>query len=118
MEFIWILDELFLTNLIVNVASHPAFERNGADLEVQQTIGLTEALLGTTIKIPTMEDQKQLKIPAGVSPGTKMRIKGHGFPQMGGKDKGDLYVKINVKLPASLTDQQRELIEQLRETGL
>ena len=64
------------------------------------------------------EEQKSLKVPAGVSPGTKMRIKGFGFPKMGKHEKGDLYVKIQVKLPASLTDQQRELVEKLRETGL
>ena len=105
--------------IVVNVAAHPIFTRDGADLEVQQTIGLTEALLGTTIKVPTMEEHnKQLKIPAGISPGTKMRIKGYGFPRMGSEDKGDLYVKINVKFPPSLTEQQRQLIEQLRETGL
>ncbi|PIE33255.1 integrase [candidate division KSB3 bacterium] len=104
--------------VVVNIAPHPEFERNGADLEVQHTIGLTEALLGTTLKITTMEDQKQLKVPAGVSPGTKMRIKNHGFPRMGGKGKGDLYVKINIKFPSTLTDRQRQLIEELKETGL
>ncbi|GAK55781.1 heat shock protein DnaJ-like [Candidatus Vecturithrix granuli] len=104
--------------IVVNIAPHPMFERHGADLEVQHTIGLTEALLGATIKVPTMEEQKQLKIPAGVSPGTKMRIKGQGFPKMGKKEKGDLYVKINVKFPSALTEQQRQLIEQLKDTGL
>jgi len=104
--------------VVVNVAAHPQFERDGADLEVQQTIGLTEALLGTTLKVPTMEEPKQLKVPAGISPGTKMRIKGHGFPKMGGKEHGDLYVKINIKFPSSLTEQQQTLIEELKETGL
>ena len=104
--------------IVVNVAPHPQFERNGADLEVQQTIGLTEALLGTTLKVPTMEEPKQLRIPGGISPGTKMRIKAHGFTKMGSKGHGDLYVKINVKFPSSLTEQQMKLIEELKETGL
>ncbi len=105
--------------VVINIAPHPLFERHGADLEAPVTIGLTEALLGATISVPTMaEEQKSLKVPAGVSPGTKMRIKGFGFPKMGKHEKGDLYVKIQVKLPASLTDQQRELVEKLRETGL
>jgi curved DNA-binding protein len=104
--------------IVVNVAPHPQFERKGADLEVPQTIGLTEALLGTTLKVPTMEEPKQLKIPAGISPGIRMRIKAHGFPRMGSNDKGDLYVKINVKFPDKLTEQQQKLIEQLKETGL
>ncbi len=104
--------------LVVNVAPHPTFERDGADIEVQQTIGLTEALLGTTITVPTMEGEKQLKIPAGVSPGTKRRIRGYGFPRMNGNDKGDLYVTINITFPSSLTEQQQGLIQQLKETGL
>jgi len=104
--------------VVVNVASHPTFIRNGDDLEVIATIGLTEALLGATVTVPTMEDEKSLKVPAGMSSGQKMRIKGYGFPRMGNKSKGDLYVKIDVQFPKSLSEEQRELIEQLRQTGL
>ncbi|PID56473.1 integrase [candidate division KSB3 bacterium] len=104
--------------IVVNVAPHPQFERHGADLEVQQTIGLTDALLGTSLKVPTMDEPKQLRVPAGIRSGTRMRIKAHGFPRMGRADKGDLYVKILVKFPDVLTDRQRDLIEELRETGL
>ena len=63
-------------------------------------------------------EEKQLKVPAGTSSGKKMRIKGYGFPHMKGNDKGDLYIKIEVQFPSSLTKKQRELIEQIRETGL
>jgi curved DNA-binding protein len=65
-----------------------------------------------------MEESKQLKVPAGISPGQRMRIKGYGFPQVGKKSTGDLYVKIDVTLPKDLSREQRELVEQLRETGL
>ncbi len=104
--------------IVVDVASHPTFKRDGADLEVQQTIGLTDALLGTTITVPTMEGEKQLKLPGGISPGCKRRIKDFGFPHMSGSGKGDLYVVVNVQFPGSLTEKQRELIKQLKETGL
>ncbi len=104
--------------VVVNVASHPTFTRNGENLEVNAQIGLTEALLGTTLTVPTMDEEKQLKVPAGMSPGKKMRIKGYGFPRMGKTGTGDLYVKIDVTLPKSLSDEQRSLVEQLRETGL
>lgn len=104
--------------ITVNVAPHPVFTRNGVNLEISSTIGLTDALLGTTVNVPTMEDEKQLKIPPGFSPGKKMRIKGYGFPKMRGKEKGDLYVKIDVQLPEKLTDKQRQLIEELKKAGL
>lgn len=104
--------------VVVNVADHPTFTRNGENLEVNAPVSLTDALLGTTITVPTMEEQKQLKVPGGMSPGRKMRIKGYGFPRMGKQGKGDLYVKIDVTLPKHLSDEQRALVEQLRETGL
>ena len=75
--------------IVVNVAPHPQFTRKGVNLEVNATIGLTDALLGTTVTVQTMDEEKQLKIPAGISSGQKIRIKGHGFPRMGGKGKGD-----------------------------
>ncbi len=104
--------------VVVNVAPHPIFTRNGEHLEVNATIGLTEALLGTTVTVPTMEEDKQLKVPAGMPPGKKMRIKGYGFPHTGKKGNGDLYVKIDINIPKHLSKKQRELVEQLRETGL
>ena len=102
----------------VKIAAHPDFERKGADLEYTAQIGLTDALLGVTITVPTMEQPKQLKVPAGSSPGARMRIKGFGFPQINGGGKGELYVKLDVQFPATLTSKQQELIEKLRETGL
>ena len=105
--------------ITVNITPHPHFVRKGADLEYTAKIGLSDALLGTIIAVPTMDnEEKQLKIPAGTSPGTKMRIKGYGFPHMKGDRRGDLYVKIEVQFPSSLTKQQRKLIEQIKETGL
>jgi curved DNA-binding protein len=82
--------------IVVDVTPHPYFERKGADIEYTAKIGLSDALLGMTITVPTMEETKQLKVPPGISSGTKMRIKGYGFPRMGGKGKGDLYVKIAI----------------------
>ncbi len=104
--------------VVVNVAPHPTFTRNGENLEVNARIDLTEALLGTTVTVPTMDEEKQLKVPAGISPGKKMRVKGYGFPRMGETGTGDLYVKIDVTFPKSLSDEQRRLVEQLREAGL
>ena len=65
---------------------------------------------------PNTETSTQ--VPAGMSPGKKMRVKGYGFPRMGETGTGDLYVKIDVTFPKSLSDEQRSLVEQLREAGL
>jgi curved DNA-binding protein len=82
-------------------------------------VKLSEILMGTRISVSTLDDKKlSIKIPPGTQPGTKMRMPGQGLPHMKSKKKGDLYVKIQVKLPKQLTDEQKDLIDKLAETGL
>jgi curved DNA-binding protein len=101
------------------LVADPVFEVQGYDLYLHREIKLSEALLGTTVYVPTLDNKKlSLKIPPGTKPGTKMRMAGNGLPEMEGKSKGDLYVKIKVKIPGQLTAEQKKLIEKLAETGL
>ena len=80
---------------------------------------ISEVLLGATISVPTIEGrQLSLKIPAGTKPGTKMRLTGHGLPAMKGRKKGDLFVRIQVKIPKHLSNEQRKLVEKLAAAGL
>jgi curved DNA-binding protein len=86
---------------------------------MNQELKLSEIILGTQISVPTLDDkQLSLKIPPGTKPGTKMRMSGHGLPHMKSSKKGDLYVKVQLKLPKKLTDEQKKLIHQLAETGM
>jgi curved DNA-binding protein len=99
--------------------SDPVYSLENHDLHMNHELKLSEAVLGTRISVPTLGDKKlSLKIPPGTKPGTKMRMSGHGLPHMKGNKKGDLYVKIQIKLPKQLTKEQRNLIEKLAETGL
>ena len=108
--------DLFIRAKVLN---DPLYRAEKYDLHMNQELKLSEAVLGTRISVPTLDDkQLSLKIPPGTKPGTKMRMSGHGLPHMKGNKKGDLYVKIQVKLPRQLTDEQKKLIEQLAETGL
>jgi curved DNA-binding protein len=101
------------------VLSDPVYSLENHDLHMNHELKLSEAVLGTRISVPTLGDKKlSLKIPPGTKPGTKMRMSGHGLPHMKGNKKGDLYVKIQIKLPKQLTKEQRNLIEKLAETGL
>jgi curved DNA-binding protein len=101
------------------VLTDPRYRAEKYDLYLNQELKLSEVLLGTTISVSTLDDKKlSLKIPPGTSPGTKMRMPGQGLPHMKGNKKGDLYVKIQVKLPKQLTDEQQKLIEKLAEAGL
>ena len=99
--------------------SDPLYRAENYDLYMNHELKLSEAVLGTSISVPTLDGKKlSLKIPPGTKPGTKMRMSGHGLPHMKDQKKGDLYVKIQVNLPKTLSDEQRKLIEKLAEAGL
>jgi len=101
------------------VLPSPVYDVKGHDLYINQDIRLSEAILGSNISVPTLSGKElKLKIPAGTKHKTKMRLSGHGLPQMDGKGQGDLYVRIRVNTPNRLTKQQKSLVEQLAETGL
>ncbi len=101
----------------VHVLPHPIFKREGNDIVVEHTVSLTDALLGAIIQVPTLEGEKQVKVPAGTQPLTKLRLRGLGIHSRGG-DRGDQFVKIIVNLPKTLTPEQSELIESLKGQGL
>lgn len=107
--------DLYLT---VRVGGDPDFIREGNDLIVGRQIRFSEAALGTTLDVPTFDTPKRIKVPAGVQSDTKIRLKGCGMPIRGGSGKGDLYVKISVKVPELVTGEQKKLLEQLAQTGL
>jgi curved DNA-binding protein len=107
--------DLYLT---VNVGPDPVFQREGDDIIMTHEVKFSQAALGGSVDVPTMEGPKRIKIPAGIQSGTKVRLKGLGFPQMGKQVRGDMYVRIAVHVPEKLTPKQKELIEQLAAEGL
>jgi curved DNA-binding protein len=104
--------------LQVEIMHDPLFQREGDDLYVEKTVKFTEAVLGTTVEVPTLDGDKKVKVPPGTQNNTKIRIKGYGMPIMQGKGKGNLYVKIAVEIPRKLSKTQRESIEKLATEGL
>jgi curved DNA-binding protein len=97
----------------------PVFSARDQDLYINREIKLSEALLGTTLSVPTLDDrQLSLKIPPGTKHGTKMRLTGHGLPAMKGSGQGHLYVRILIQIPKELTPEQEKLVSDLAETGL
>jgi len=104
--------------LQVAVRNHPTFEREGDDIIVEKEINFSEAALGTTIDVPTLEGTKKVKIPPGTQSHTKMRLRGLGVPHFRGTGNGDEYVKVIVKVPKRMTDKSRRLIEDLAKEGI
>ncbi len=97
----------------VHVASDARFDRRGRHVTTTVKVPLTQAILGTTVEVPTLDEPVTLKIPAGTQPGTTMRVKGRGVPASGKHASGDLLVTVSVSVPKKLTKQQRALVEQL-----
>jgi len=97
----------------------PEFTSKEYDLFIDRHIKLSESLLGTTVLIPTLDGKElSLKIPPGTKHKTKMRLTGRGLPHMKGNGKGDLYVSIHVDTPKTLTDEQKDQVKKLAESGL
>jgi curved DNA-binding protein len=104
--------------LQISVGDHPIFIREGDDLTVEKEINFSEAVLGTTIEVPTLEGKKSVKIPPGTQSHTKMRLKGLGLPRFQKEGKGDEYVKVIVKIPKKVTEKSKELIQELAKEGI
>lgn len=90
------------------------FKRDGTDLYTEQTIDLYSAVLGGDVVINTFTDKVKLKVKEGTQNGTKVRLKGKGFPKYKKEGQfGDLYVTYKVDIPTNLTDEQRDLFTKL-----
>lgn len=101
----------------VHVRKHPSLRKEGYNLVMDLTVSLSDALLGAEESLKTLDGTISLKIPAGTNTGTILRVKGKGVPQ-GANKRGDLYVRITVKLPEKLSREQKKLVEELKNTGL
>lgn len=108
--------DLFIKSKVLD---DPKFSAQQHDLYLDQELKLSEAILGVTISVPTIDDkQLNLKIPPGSKNGTKMRLPGHGLPNMKGNKKGDLYVRIQIIIPKNLSKEQKKIVEELAASGL
>ena len=102
--------------IVLSVAGHEFFERDGNDLHCVMPISVPQAALGDELAIPTLEGETTLKIPEGTQSGKEFRIRGKGVPHLNERGRGDLVVQIAVQTPKKLTKVQRELLRQLAET--
>jgi molecular chaperone DnaJ len=103
--------------VFLNVQEHEFFERREHDLYCHIPITFPQAALGAQIMVPTLEhEEEKLSIPAGTQTASTFRIKGRGISKRGGSARGDLYVTVDVTVPAKLNREQKELLTKLSET--
>jgi molecular chaperone DnaJ len=103
--------------VVLNVLEHDFFERREHDLYCHIPITFPQAALGAQIAVPTLEQEdEKLTIPPGTQTGSTFRIKGRGISKRGGPARGDLYVTVDIVVPAKLSREQKELLTKLAET--
>jgi DnaJ-class molecular chaperone len=88
----------------------------GQDLMHAVEISAVQAMLGTSIKIPSHDGEREIELPSGIQHGTQFALRGHGLPGANGGPPGDLRIVIHVIIPSELSDQQRELAEKLEQS--
>ena len=97
----------------VAVGEDERFERDGTDLLSVVSIAATEAMLGTTATVPTLEGEQEIEIAAGTQPGHEEVLRGAGLPRLGSRRRGNQRVILDVVVPTNLGEEQREAVERL-----
>jgi molecular chaperone DnaJ len=100
---------------ITRVADSPIFGRKGDHLEVEVPITVPEAIRGATIEVPTLTASKRIRVAPGTAHGTVQRLRGEGPPKLGGRGRGDIHYRLVIDVPSSLSDEQREAVDDLAE---
>ncbi len=102
-------------HVYIRVKDHPLLQRRGDDLLCQVPISFTQAALGATVDVPTLEGMEEVEIPAGTQHGDVIHLKRRGLPSARTGRQGSQYVQVFVEIPRKLTDHQRELLAEFAE---
>ena len=100
--------------VFIEVEAHPYFNRDGNDLYYRAKISFIQAILGDEIEIPTIDGKTSLKITPGTQPNTKFKIKDEGMPSLEYRGRGNLYVLVEVNIPAKISKAQEELLNKFK----
>jgi molecular chaperone DnaJ len=97
----------------IEVGEDERFQRDGTDLISVVSIPATEAMLGTTVTVSTLEEEREIVLAPGTQPGHEEVLRGAGLPRLGGRRRGNQRVILNVIVPTNLSEEQREIAERL-----
>ncbi|MBI5045002.1 MAG: DnaJ domain-containing protein [Candidatus Levybacteria bacterium] len=98
-------------DIVFEVKQDKRFHREGSDIITEETISFPQAVLGSEIKVETVEGEVTIKIPAGTQPETLIRLREKGIQRLRSSSKGDHYVRIKIDIPKNISKKQREILE-------
>lgn len=96
----------------INVSPHRYFKREGYDVYLDQHLSFVDAIIGTTLNVPTLDDDLKIKIKPGTQPNTLIRLSGKGISHIQSSRKGDFYIRLLVDLPKRTTRKQKQVLKQ------
>jgi len=102
--------------VFINVQEDKQFRREGVDIYTELKVSYIDAILGRRVKVPTIDGEVEIDLPAGTQPNTTLRIEGKGVPKLNSPDtRGNQYIKVIVQIPKKLSKQEREIVIKLDE---
>jgi molecular chaperone DnaJ len=99
--------------VLIEEKPHDELIRDGRNILYEKYVSISDAALGTTVEVPTVEGKARIKIAPGTQPGKVMRLKGKGLPDVNSYGRGDLLVTVNVWIPKELTKDEKGILESL-----
>lgn len=103
--------------VIVNMQSHPLFERRDQDIHMDLPLTFVDAILGTTVEVPTLTGVAQLRVPPGTHSGQMFRLKGKGLPDLSGGTAGDMLIKAIIDIPSGLSETEKQAVANLQDVA-
>lgn len=101
----------------LQIANDPRFERDGADLHTQIALSFPQAVLGATLKAPSLDGELDVAVPAGTQPGDAISLRGKGLPRLQGRGVGDLVVHLKLVVPKTLSPEQEQSLRAYASAG-
>ena len=102
--------------IVIEEEAHKELHRDGLNVAYELHITFPEAAFGTTVEVPTIDGRAKIKIPAGTQSGKIFRLKGKGFPEVQGYQRGDQLVHVNIWTPQNLTVEERGMLEKMNDS--
>src|SRR5262249_12404489 len=101
--------------VVLTVAEDEVFDREGDDIVVHIDLPFPTLALGGTVEVPTLEKPESVTIDAGTQPGAELKLRGRGFGRLGRSGRGDLVVRVGVRVPSSPSKEEKELLRRYAE---